>query len=161
MNNEVVLDLGFKQFTLKEIRDYELNLGLDLKGGINVILEISQKDILISLANFSESVVFQKALIATEKEQTNSQSDFVTLFFQNFDKINLAEGGKTKLADYDIFGGGLLKKKITPQTNNEEVQALIREEANNAVTLAYNVLRARIDKFGVAQPNIQRLEKLG
>lgn len=161
ISRENVLDVGFAQFTYKQVRDYELNLGLDLKGGINVILEISQKDILNSLSGFSTNAVYNDALKQANEIQKNSQDDYLTIFFEAFDRINLEKKANAKLSDFDVFGSGILRNKITAQATDDEVKKLIRAEANSAITTAYDVLRSRIDKFGVAQPNIQRLENSG
>lgn len=156
-----VYNIGIAEFTYDEIKNNELNLGLDLKGGINVILEISQKDILVSLTKNSTNSIFLQALEATDAQSLNSQNNYVDNFFSNFDRINEEGRGSAKLADYDIFGGGVLKTKISPNSPDELVRKYISVECSSAVNLAYNVLRSRIDRFGVAQPNIQKLENSG
>ncbi len=157
----VMTFLGIKDFTYNDVKEKELNLGLDLKGGINVILQVSVKDILISLSNDSNNPVFNAALIKASEAQANSQEDYLTLFFKAFDEVSKENGGNVKLADADIFGNKDLRGKVNYEMSNEEVAKVIREEADGAVDRAFQVLRARIDKFGVAQPNIQRLENSG
>ena len=157
----VMTFLGIKDFTYNQVKEKELNLGLDLKGGINVILQVSVKDILIGLSNDSRNPVFNAALANASKQQADSQDDYLTLFFRAFDAETKAKGGSVKLTDADIFGNKDLRGKINFDMNSDEVHAVIREEADGAVDRAFQVLRARIDKFGVAQPNIQRLENSG
>jgi len=155
----VMTFLGLKDFTYNQVKEKELNLGLDLKGGINVILQVSVKDILIGLSNDSHNPVFNAALNDASKAQADSQDDYLTLFFRAFEKE--AQGKGVKLADADIFGNKDLRGKVNFDMSNAEVADVIREEADGAVDRAFQVLRARIDKFGVAQPNIQRLENSG
>ncbi|MCK5781249.1 MAG: protein translocase subunit SecDF [Flavobacteriales bacterium] len=153
--------LGVKDFTYSQVKEKELNLGLDLKGGINVILQVSVKDILIGLSNDSRNPVFNAALANATKDQADSQDDYLTLFFNAFEKENEATGNATKLAAADIFGNKDLRGKVNFEMTDAEVQKVIREESDGAIDRAFTVLRARIDKFGVAQPNIQRLENSG
>ncbi|MEN8138934.1 MAG: protein translocase subunit SecDF [Bacteroidota bacterium] len=153
--------LWVKDFTYSQVKEKELNLGLDLKGGINVILQVSVKDILVGLSNESRNPVFNAALANASKQQTDSQDDYLTLFFDAFEEENAAKGNQTKLAAADIFGNKDLRGKINFDMTDDEVQKIIREEADGAIDRAFTVLRARIDKFGVAQPNIQRLENSG
>ena len=157
----VMTFLGLKDFTYNQVKEKELNLGLDLKGGINVILQVSVKDILIGLSNESRNPVFNAALSNASKAQADSQDDYLTLFFNAFEAENKANGGGVKLSDGDIFGNKDLKDKVTQDMSSSEVQSVIRNESDGAVDRAFQVLRARIDKFGVAQPNIQRLENSG
>jgi SecD/SecF fusion protein len=157
----VMTFLGVKDFTYSQVKEKELNLGLDLKGGINVILQVSVKDILIGLSNDSHNPVFNAALLNASKAQADSQDDYLTLFFRAFETEAAAKGGTVKLADADIFGNKDLRGKVNFEMTPAEVEAVIREEADGAVDRAFQVLRARIDKFGVAQPNIQRLENSG
>ncbi len=157
----VMTFLGVKDFTYTQVKEKELNLGLDLKGGINVILQVSVKDILVGLSNESRNPVFNAALANASKAQADSQDDYLTLFFQAFDNENKAKGSNIKLADADLFGNKDLRGKVNYDMTNGEVEKVIREEADGAVDRAFQVLRARIDKFGVAQPNIQRLENSG
>jgi len=157
----VMTFLGIKDFTYTQVKEKELNLGLDLKGGINVILQVSVKDILIGLSNDSRNPVFNAALANASKQQADSQEDYLTLFFTAFETERTAKGGSVKLTDADIFGNKDLRGKVNIDMTSAEVEAVVRQEADGAVDRAFQVLRARIDKFGVAQPNIQRLENSG
>ena len=158
LENQKVFDLGFTDFTLKEVKEKELNKGLDLKGGINVTLQVSVKDILKGLANDSKDPVFNKALDQADEASKNSQDDYVDLFFQEFTKLS---GGTTKLASPDIFANKTLSEDINFQMTDAQVQPILRRKIDESVTSAFEVLRQRIDKFGVTSPNIQRLGTSG
>ncbi|WP_417362033.1 protein translocase subunit SecDF [Galbibacter sp.] len=158
LQNQKVFDLGFTDFTLKEVKEKELNKGLDLKGGINVTLQVSVKDILKGLANDSKDPIFNKALDQADEASKNSQDDYVDLFFQEFTKLS---SGTTKLASPDIFANKLLSDDINFQMTDAQVQPVIRRKIDESITSAFEVLRQRIDKFGVTSPNIQRLGTSG
>lgn len=147
--------LGIRQYTYTECKERELNLGLDLKGGMNVVLEVSVIDIIKSMANNSTDTTFNKAITEAIKMQRNSQEDFVTLFGKAFVKID----PNAKLAA--VFNTVELKDIINYNSTNEEVLEIIRKEAESAIDNSFNILRTRIDRFGVTQPNIQRLETSG
>ncbi|RNL85981.1 protein translocase subunit SecDF [Sinomicrobium pectinilyticum] len=157
IGNETVFDIGVTSFTYNEAKDKELNKGLDLKGGINVILEISVKDILKGLANDSKNAVFNKALANADKAAKNSDKPYIDLFFQEFDAIK----GDTKLASPDIFANKILSEDINFQMSDNEVKPVIRRKVDESIVSAFEVLRKRIDRFGVTQPNIQRLGTTG
>lgn len=142
-------------YTLKECREKEINLGLDLKGGMNVVLEISVPDIVKTLANNNTSPNFKKAIELALQKQANSQSDFLTLFEQSFNEID----PNVRLST--IFSTFELKDKISLSSTNAEVMTVLRSEVDAAVSNSFNILRTRIDRFGVVQPNIQRLENSG
>ncbi|MBI1288152.1 MAG: protein translocase subunit SecDF [Flavobacteriales bacterium] len=142
-----------KEYTYMECKERELNLGLDLKGGMNVTLEISLQDMIRSLSNNSTDSTFNKAIKQATELLPTSNLDFVTLFGQEFEKID----PNARLASPAIFGY-TLKDRITGDATNEEVLQVIRAEKEAAIEQAFEVLRTRIDKFGVTQPNIQRLE---
>ena len=146
----------FAGITYNTAKDKELNKGLDLKGGINVILQISVKDILKELANGSQNPAFTNALAKADELQKNSQDDYLDLFFDAFE-----ENGESKLASPDIFANKSLSDEINFDTPNEEVKSVITRKVNESITSAFEVLRKRIDKFGVTQPNIQRLGDSG
>ncbi|NBC82899.1 MAG: protein translocase subunit SecDF [Bacteroidetes bacterium] len=150
-----VFNLGVKNFTFREVQENELNLGLDLKGGMNVILEISVADILRSLSNYSTDTTFNQAISLARERQTDSQEDFLTLFEQAFTDID----PNAKLAA--VFNTLQLRDRVSFNSTNEEVMQVIRTEAKDAIDNAFNILRSRIDQFGVAQPNIQKLETTG
>lgn len=142
--------LGFT--TYDEAKKKELNKGLDLKGGINVTLQISVKDILKGLANNSKNPVFNKALVDADAASKNSSETYIDLFFQAFDKIK----GDTKLASPDIFANKGMSDVINFQMTDDEVKPILRKKIDESVVSAFQVLRERIDGFGVTQPNIQR-----
>jgi len=153
IGNEEVYDIFINQYTYKECKVHEINLGLDLKGGMNVTLEVSLYDLLKVLSNNSQDPTFNKALDLAKKRQSESTKDFVTLFAEAFKEVD----PNAQLASPAIFGFSL-KDKIGDKTSNEDVLKVIREEAQGAINSSFDVLRSRIDKFGVTQPNIQRLE---
>ncbi len=149
MQNEKVY-LGV--YTLKQCREMEIGLGLDLKGGMNVILEVSVPDVVKTLADHKTDEAFNQALANAAKLQITSQSDFITLFVSEYHKL-APEG---KLAE--IFATQQLKDKVNTKSSDAEVEKVLRSEVKAAIDNSYNVLRTRIDRFGVVQPNIQTLE---
>ncbi|NNF86892.1 MAG: protein translocase subunit SecD, partial [Winogradskyella sp.] len=157
LGNEEVYNLGLKNFTYNEVKENAMNLGLDLKGGINVILQISVKDILKGLANNSKDPVFNKALDDATELQKDSQDPYVESFFTAFDAIK----GDTKLASPDIFANRTLSDEIQFNMSDDEVKSVIRTKIDESIVSAFEVLRKRIDKFGVTSPNIQRLGNSG
>ncbi|MBP5317971.1 MAG: protein translocase subunit SecDF, partial [Paludibacteraceae bacterium] len=142
-------------YTLKECRENGLNLGLDLKGGMNVILEVSVPDIVRSLSGNSKDENFNKAMEAAQQRQTSSTKDFVDLFLEEFEKLD----PNARLAA--VFSNYEMKDLVTVKSTNEEVVKVLKSEVNAAVANSFNVLRSRIDRFGVVQPNIQTLETNG
>lgn len=152
MQSQTVYNLGFMKYTYGECQDKEINLGLDLKGGMNVMLEIAVEDVLRALSSNSSDEDFNKAMAAAKLAQRNSTDDFITLFAREYEKINPT--GQLSL----IFSSPDLREKITYQSTNPEVVKVLREECESAISNSFNVLRNRIDRFGVTQPNIQRLE---
>jgi SecD/SecF fusion protein len=142
-----------KEYSYMECKERELNLGLDLKGGMNVTLEISLQEMVKSLSNNSPDSTFNKAIANASAKLAGSNSDFVTLFGQEFEAID----PNARLASPAIFGY-TLKDKITGDASNAEVLEVIKAEKEAAIDQAFEVLRTRIDKFGVTQPNIQRLK---
>ena len=158
LSNQEVFNLGISSYTYSEVKDKELNKGLDLKGGINAILQISVKDILRGLADNSKDPVFNEALARADEASKDSQDDYVELFFQEFEAVS---NGSTKLASPDIFANKTLSEEINFQMSDEEVKPIIRRKIDESIVSAFEVLRKRIDKFGVTQPNIQRLGTSG
>ncbi|MGA8854574.1 MAG: protein translocase subunit SecDF [Christiangramia sp.] len=150
-NNEIIAGI-----TYSAAKDKELNKGLDLKGGINVILQISVRDILSGLANDTNDPAFRKAIAQADEAQTDSQENYVDLFFEAFNNIPNA-----KLASPDVFANKTLSDEVNFNMSNEEVEPIIRTKIDESITSAFEVLRKRIDKFGVTQPNIQRLGNSG
>ena len=148
MNNPVWLGA----YSLKDCREMEISLGLDLKGGMNVILEVSVPEVVKALADHKEDPAFNKAVAKAAEGAKNSQSDFITLFVKEYKALapdgNLAE----------LFATQQLKGKVTTKSSDSEVEKVLRAEVQSAIDNSYNVLRTRIDRFGVVQPNIQTLE---
>ena len=161
ISDKPVLDLGFYEVNYKRAKNEELNLGLDLKGGINVTLQVSVKDILKTLSNHSDNPVFNQALAGASKLQKSSSVDYIKLFFQEFKRINQEKGSPFLLSSPDIFGTKDLSENIGANSKDKDVQEVIEKKVHDAVSNAFVVLRARIDKFGVAQPNIQRIGSSG
>ncbi len=155
VKSQPVYNLGFVKFNYKECKEKEINLGLDLRGGMNVMLEISVEDVIRALSNDSKDPIFNQALAQAREDQKNSTSDYITLFASAYEK--LSNGGKLSY----IFNTPELREVITPASTNEQVIAVLREQAESAIANSFNVLRNRIDRFGVTQPNIQRLENSG
>ncbi|MCK5820333.1 MAG: protein translocase subunit SecDF [Bacteroidales bacterium] len=147
--------LGLKKYTYRECQEREFNLGLDLKGGMNVTLEVSVVDLINSLANFSTDTTFTSALVLAKKLQTDSQDDFVTLFGQAFETVD--PNGNLSA----IFNTIELRDRIQYNSTNAEVLDVIREETDVAIDNSVLILRNRIDQFGVAQPNFQELGTKG
>ncbi len=149
INNEKVY-MGI--YSLKQCREMEIGLGLDLKGGMNVILEVSVPDVVDVLADHKTDAAYKKAMELAKKEEETSQADFVSLFVKYWKQ----EGNGRPLAA--IFATQQMKGKVSTQSSDSEVESAIRAEVQSAVDNSFNVVRNRIDKFGVVQPNIQKLE---
>ena len=153
LSNEKVM---LWNWTLKDCREMEISLGLDLKGGMNVILEVSVPDVIRALADNKPDENFNKALNEAAKQAVNSQDDIITLFVREHQKT--APGAKLS----ELFATQQLKDKVNQKSSDAEVEKVLRAEVKAAVENSYNVLRTRIDRFGVVQPNIQSLEdKMG
>lgn len=157
LSNEEVYNLYVKNFTYNDVKNNAMNLGLDLKGGINVILQISVKDILKGLANNSKDPVFNQALEDADELQKDSQDSYLQSFYTAFDAIK----GDTKLASPDIFANRSLSEEIKFNMTDDEVKSIIETKVDESIVSAFEVLRKRIDKFGVTSPNIQRLGNSG
>ena len=151
MANQVVYNVVLRKYTYKECLERQINLGLDLKGGMNVTMEVSVVDVVRALSGYSTNPVFNQAIDKAVAMQKNSQQNFVTLFGQAFKEI----APNAQLAA--IFGRIEMRDKIKPNATNDEVLTVIRTESNDAYDRTFNILRNRIDRFGVAQPNIQKL----
>lgn len=139
-------------YSYQKCLETQIGLGLDLKGGMNVILEISVPDVLETLADHKTDAFFVKAMEEAKKEEETSQGDFISLFVKSFKKYAAGH----HLAE--IFATQQLQGKISPNSSDSEVEKVLREEVKNAIDNSFNVVRTRIDKFGVVQPNIQKLE---
>jgi SecD/SecF fusion protein len=148
-------------YTYKECKDQELNLGLDLKGGMNVTLEVSVGDILKILSNNSVDATFNEAIFTANKKQSDSQKDYIDDFVSSFNQVNQKNGTNVLLSSPRIFGHRNMVDKFEVNAADAEVINVVRAELKGAIDRAFSVLRARIDKFGVVQPNIQQLEQEG
>ena len=153
LSNEKV---WFGNWTLKQCLEMEISLGLDLKGGMNVILEVSVPDVIKALADNKTDEAFNQALATAAKQAISSQDDVITLFVREYHRI----APDARLSE--LFATQQLKDKVNQKTSDAEVEKVLRSEVKAAVDNSYNVLRTRIDRFGVVQPNIQSLEdKMG
>jgi len=149
--NQPVYNILIRKYTYKECLDREINLGLDLKGGMNVTMEVSVADVVKGMSGNSTNPVFTRAMAMANEKQKNSQKDFVTLFGESFAQVD----PNAKLSA--IFGRMELREKIRPNSTNEEVLKVVRQECTDAFDRTFNILRNRIDRFGVTQPNISKL----
>ena len=157
IGKEKVFNIGFTDFTYNQVKDKKINKGLDLEGGINVQLQISIKDILKGLANNTKNPVFNKALAdATLNRQGNQ--DYTDAFFEAFDK---ASAGTVKLASPEIFSNKIIGDDVNFKMTDGQVKKVIRRKVDESIESAFEVLRKRIDKFGVTQPNIQKIGESG
>jgi len=155
MSNVNVYNLLVKKYTYRDAKEREINLGLDLKGGMNVTLEVSVKDIVKALSGNSQDPTFLQAMDIATKRQEKSEGDFVTLFGQAFEEVD----PNARLAS--IFLYEFKDKGITVNSSNSDVLKVLKEECDGAVDRSYQILGTRIDRFGVAQPNIQKMENSG
>ena len=149
--NQPVYNILLRKYTYKECLEREINLGLDLKGGMNVTMEVSVADVVYGMSGKSTNPVFTKAMALANEKQKNSQENFVTLFGQAFKEVD----PNAQLSA--IFGRMELREKIRPNSTNDEVLAVVRQECDDAFDRTFNILRNRIDRFGVTQPNITKL----
>ena len=154
---DTVFNLGIAKFTYNEVKEKAMPLGLDLKGGVSVTLQISVRDILEGLANKSRDPVFNKALDDALELQKDAQESYLESFFRAFDAIK----GDTKLASPDIFYTKDLDGEINGNMSDDEVKLVIEKKVDESIVSAFEVLRKRIDEFGVTQPNIQRIGNSG
>src|SRR6476620_4785650 len=157
IGKEKVFNLGFTEFTYNDVKDKQINKGLDLEGGINVILQISVKDVLVQLSNNSKNPTFNKALTDATKNRQGNQS-YLDAFFVAFDQ---ASAGTVRLASPDIFANRNLQGEIDFNMTDAQVKKVLAKKVDESVESAFGVLRSRIDKFGVTQPNIAKLGQTG
>ncbi|MCX6281592.1 MAG: protein translocase subunit SecDF [Bacteroidetes bacterium] len=150
-----VYNILLKKYTLKDVREREINLGLDLKGGMNVTMAVSVPEVIRALSGYSQDPTFNKALQLAIQKEKNSTADFVDLFAESFKQTD----ANAKLAA--IFNTVELKDRVNFNTTNAEVIKVIRDETNAAIDRTYHILTTRIDRFGVVQPNIQKLQTAG
>ncbi len=148
-------DVFFK-YTFQDVKEKEINLGLDLKGGMNVMLQVQLEDLVKALAGSNASDPdFQKAIATARSKNVNTATDFITLFADAWK----TDGNGRRLAE--IFGNYELKEKVSPESTDDQVVSVLKKEAETAVANSFNVLRNRIDRFGVTQPNIQQVGNSG
>ena len=155
MMNMVVFNLGIRKYPFQDVKEREINLGLDLKGGMNVTLEISVPEIIRALSGNSQDPTFQLAMNNAIQAQRGSRDDFVVLFGRAFRDAD----PNASLAA--IFATPEMRDRINFNSTNEEVQRVLTSEVNDAIDRSFQILRTRIDRFGVAQPNIQKLQTSG
>jgi len=139
-------------YSFKQCREMEIGLGLDLKGGMNVILEVSVPDVVDVLADHKTDAAYKKSMADAKKEEETSQDDFISLFIKHWKKNS---NGRPLAA---VFATQQMKGKVSTNSSDSEVESALRAEVQSAVDNSFNVVRNRIDKFGVVQPNIQKLE---
>ena len=155
VSNVNVYNLGVKKFTYRDAKEREINLGLDLKGGMNVTLEVSVKDIVKALSGDSQDPTFLKAMELATKRQEESKGDFVTLFGEAFKEVD------PNASLVSIFLYEFKDKGININSSNDDVLKVLKSESDGAIDRSYQILGTRIDRFGVAQPNIQKMENSG
>ena len=154
VNSEPVYDIFLTEYSYADCKARELNLGLDLKGGMNVTLEVMVVDVVKALSNNTKDSVFNAAIKSALNAQSRSQEDFVTLFGNEYEELSPNNG----LA---VIFTSQLRDKVKINSTNEEVISVLADEVEDAIARSFNILRSRIDRFGVTQPNIQRLETAG
>jgi len=155
--SQEVYNLGVASFTYKEVKEKEMNLGLDLRGGMNVILEVSVRDVIKGLAANPNDSTLNAALATADAEQENSGEAYIDLFIKALD----SKRGSKLWSDPSLFGTKDMSDRLGFNATDEEVQAAIRSDVEASVQNVYTVLKARIDQFGVVQPNLQRLGTTG
>ena len=142
-------------YTYKDVKSKEINLGLDLKGGMNVMLQVQLSDLVKALAGENRTPEFEKALALAQERSVNSRQDFISLFAEAWTEVSNGQ----RLAQ--VFGTYEMRDRIKPESTDDEVISVIREDAESAVSNSFNVLRNRIDRFGVTQPSIQKIGNSG
>ena len=157
MANQTVYDLGFTSFTYAEVKSKQMNLGLDLRGGMNAILEVSVRDVLKGLVGDAEDELFLSVLKQADIDQTQSQASYLELFFEAID----AQRGDRLLNDPGLYGTKEMTDRLGFNAGDDEIKVALSEDVEAAIANVYTVLKARIDQFGVVQPNIQRLDGTG
>ena len=155
------LNLGFTKLSYADAKKKEMKLGLDLRGGINVLLEINQRDLVNNLTNYSTNPILIEALEKTDKAQRNSTKTYIEDFFTQFDIVNKEKGANLKLSSSEVFGTQNLSQEIKFNTTDQEVKNIITKKINESISSAYEVIRTRIDKMGVTQPTVQQVPGTG
>jgi SecD/SecF fusion protein len=147
--------LGIRKYTYMDCKNREINFGLDLKGGMNLILEVKVSDIVQALSNYNQDENFQNAIALAEEREKTSTRDFVSLFGEAFEEV--APNGSLAA----VFNTVELREKVQYDSSNDEVLEVLRTESRSAIDNAFNIISTRIDRFGVVQPTVQRLQKDG
>lgn len=155
LQNEVVFNILIREYTYKEVKEREINLGLDLKGGMNVTLEVSVPDIIVALSGKSKNVTFRKAIDMAREMQKSTDEAFLNLFRQSINEVDPNFSLATVFSTID------LKDKVNYNSTNDEVFAVLEGEVDGAIDRTFNILNTRINRFGVSQPNIQQLATKG
>lgn len=155
------INLGFTKLNYADAKQREMKLGLDLKGGINVLLEINQRDLVSDLTNYTTNPIVIEALDQTDKVQKQSTRPYIEDFFTQFESISKAKNANLKLANPEVFGTQKLSAEIKFNSTDEQVKAIIRNKIDASVGTAFEVIRTRIDKMGAVQPNVQRVPGTG
>jgi SecD/SecF fusion protein len=157
MRTQDVYNLGFIKFTYKEVKEKEINLGLDLKGGMNVLLEISPVDIVKALSNNNQDPIFLQALDQASAAQAGGSTDFIGDFVSAYEGLS----GGSRLIDVFSTSDLSTSKELSLTATNQQVAEYLRHQVESAIDNSYNILSKRIDRFGIAQPNIQRVKNTG
>ncbi len=155
IQNEVVYNIGIRQYTYKEVKEREINLGLDLKGGMNVTLEISVPDIIKALSGYSKNETFNKAIQIAVEKQKSTDVAFIDLFKESINEVD------PNFSLASVFSTIELKDKVNYNSTNDEIITVLNKEIDGAIDRTFNILNTRINRFGVAQPNIQQLQTKG
>lgn len=155
IQNEVVYNIGIRQYTFKEVKEREINLGLDLKGGMNVTLEISVPDIIKALSGYSKNATFNQAVVLATEKQKSTDAAFIDLFEESINEID------PNFSLASVFSTIELTGKVSYNSTNKEIIAVLNKEVDGAIDRTFNILNTRINRFGVAQPNIQQLATKG
>ncbi|MBN1650049.1 MAG: protein translocase subunit SecDF [Bacteroidales bacterium] len=155
IQNEVVYNIGIRQYTYKEVKEREINLGLDLKGGMNVTLEISVPDIIKALSGYSKNETFNKAIQIAIEKQKSTDLAFIDLFKESINEVD------PNFSLASVFSTIELKDKVNYNSTNDEIITVLNKEIDGAIDRTFNILNTRINRFGVAQPNIQQLQTKG
>ena len=150
------LDLGYTKLTYPQAKEKEMKLGLDLKGGINVLLEINQRDLVNNLTNYTSNPIVIEALDKADEANKHSSKSYIDLFFEEFYKINKAKNANLKLADPEIFGNNNFTA-VKYNSTDEEVEKIVKTRISQSVGMAFEVIKTRIDKMGNIQPNVQQV----
>lgn len=157
---EDTLNLGFTKLYYSKAKEKEMKLGLDLKGGINVLLEINQRDLVNDLTAYTTNPVVIEALNRSDKAQRSSTKNYIEIFFEQFEIVNKEKNTNLKLADPEVFGNTNLSE-VKYNTSDDQVKKIVRTKIDQSIGTAFEVIKTRIDKLGAVQPNVQRVPGTG